>query len=186
MINLKPDLYALLKAVIGSETLVWADQNAPRPAFPYWTIRVNVGRALGHDWKSSDVTEDGDQTIKGVREATVNIQRIGAESDFYVSQFRDNLSKTTVNEQFILKDIALYDHADIQTLPFQIDATRYEPRATIDLFVRFGTELLDRVGVIDAMNGVIVDAEYITQESSPDVKEELSDILTITVNPEIV
>ena len=77
-INLKPNLYALVKALIGAETLVFADQNAPRPALPYWTIRVQVQRAVGRDYYSQGVTNDGDQQIDGVREATVQVQRIGA------------------------------------------------------------------------------------------------------------
>lgn len=179
MTNLKPDIYSLLKAVIGSETLIWADQNSPRPAFPYWTMRVSSGRSIGMDSNSQGVTDDGDLTIKGVREATIQVQRIGNDSDFYVASFRDNLQKVTVKESFQLKSISLYDHADIQNAPFQIDSTRYEPRATIDLFIRFGSSLVDRVGVIENAQ---IDAGLITLETFPNVNQDLGDIILVNLD----
>ena len=33
--TVKATLYTLVKALIGAETLVFADQNAPRPPLPY-------------------------------------------------------------------------------------------------------------------------------------------------------
>lgn len=152
MINLKPDLYALVKALVGAETLVFADQNAPRPALPYWTIRVQVQRAVGDDYYSQGVTNDGDQQIDGVREATVQVQRIGVDSDFKVAELRDNLSKTTVLEQWQVKDLALYDTGDAQNVPFLLDKSQLEPRASVDLFIRFGSRVIDRVGVIETVN----------------------------------
>jgi hypothetical protein len=180
MINLKPDLYALVKALVGAETLVFADQNAPRPALPYWTIRVQVRRVVGGDYYSQGVTDDGDQQIDGVREATVQLQRIGADSDYKVAELRDNISKTTVLEQWQLKGLALYNTGDVQNIPFPLDKSQLEPRAALDLFIRFGSKILDRVGVIESVD---IGAGYETVNSTPgfDANADLAQNITIVL-----
>ena len=180
MVNLKSDLYVLLKALVGTETLVFADQNAPRPAFPYWTMRVQVQRVVGRDYYSQGVTNDGDQQIDGVREATVQVQRIGANSDFKVAELRDNLSKTTVLEQWQLKDLALYNTGDVQNIPFLLDKNHFEPRASVDLFVRFGSKILDRVGAIEVVR---IAAEYETVDLTPgfDANPDLAQDITVVL-----
>lgn len=173
--SLKDTLYTLVKAVIGAETVIFADQNSPRPAIPYWTLRVSMGRALGVDYFSQGVTAQGDQTIAGVREATLQVQRIGANSDTACADLRDNLSKTTVMEAWRLQKIALYDTGDVQNIPFKLDNSQLEPRASVDLFVRFGTELLDRVGAVET---VTIDAAYRTLESdNPDLADTITVVL---------
>lgn len=179
MNNLKTDLYALLKAVIGSETVIWANQNSPRPAFPYWTLRISPRRAIGDDWVSGGVDDAGDQTIQGVRESTLQVQRIGLDSDLKVAELQDNLSKTTVSEQFQVKNIALFDVGDVQDIPFVIDASRSEPRASIDLFIRYGTSLLDRVGIIET---AAIEAEYVTEATAPNINADLTQNLTVNLS----
>lgn len=180
MDNLKPDLYTLVKALVGAETLVFADQNAPRPALPYWTIRVQVQRAVGGDYYSQGVTNDGDQQVDGVREATIQVQRIGTDSDLKVAELRDNLSKTTALEQWQLKDLALYDTGDVQNVPFPLDKSQLEPRASVDLFVRFGSKILDRVGAIEVVS---VAAGYETVSLTPgfDANPDLAQDITVVL-----
>lgn len=152
MTTLKETLYTLLKAAIGAETLVFADQNAPRPPLPYWTMRLTVQRAIGDDTYSQGVTTLGDQTIWGTREATVMVQRFGDDSDTKCADLRDEFSKTSIRESWQLAKIALYDIGDVKNIPFPLDKSQLEPRASLDLFVRFGTELIDRVGIIEQVD----------------------------------
>lgn len=152
MLTLKPTLYTLIKALIGNETLIFADQNSPRPALPYWTMRLTVQRAIGDDTYSQGVTNDGDQTIWGTREATVMVQRFGDDSDTKCADLRDEFSKTSIMERWQLAKIALYDVGDVKNIPFPLDKSQLEPRASLDLFVRFGTELIDRVGIIEQVD----------------------------------
>ena len=76
---LKADIYTLVKQLIGSEVLIFANQNAERPVLPYWTINISTRRSIGDDGFSQGVTDDGDQKVTGVREATVQIQRFGVD-----------------------------------------------------------------------------------------------------------
>lgn len=151
MDSLKADLHGLLQSAVAPETVIYADQNAPRPALPYWTMRLHTQRMLGRDAYSQGVTADGDQTVTGVREATLQVQRFGPDSELHVTSLRDNLSRTTIREQWQLKDIALYDLGDVLNVPVVRDEAQFEPRAALDLFVRFGTQLLDRVGIIETV-----------------------------------
>ena len=155
-------LYTLLKALVGAETLVFADQNAPRPPLPYWTLRLSTQRQVGEDSYSQGVDDNGDQLVSGVREITLQVQRFGAGSDVSCADLRDNLSRTTVREEWQRQKIALYNVGDVLNVPYKLDNSQLEPRASVDLFVRFGTELLDRVGVIDT---VATTAGYVTNQT---------------------
>lgn len=178
--TVKATLYTLVKALIGAETLVFADQNAPRPPLPYWTIRLAAQRAVGEDAYSQGVDANGDQTVSGVREITVQVQRFGPDSDVACADLRDNLSRTTVSETWQVQKIALYDVGDVLNVPYKLDNSQLEPRASVDLFVRFGTELLDRVGWIDTVE---MDAGYVTNQTQgfDETNPDLAEVITVVL-----
>ena len=178
--TVKATLYTLVKALIGAETLVFADQNAPRPPLPYWTLRLAAQRAVGEDAYSQGVDANGDQLISGVREITVQVQRFGPDSDVACADLRDNLSRTTVSETWQVQKIALYDVGDVLNVPYKLDNSQLEPRASVDLFVRFGTELLDRVGWIDTVE---MDAGYVTNRTQgfDDPNLDLAEVTTVVL-----
>lgn len=171
MNTLKSKLYTLIKAAIGSEALIFADQNSPRPAMPYWTMRVQSSRRLGSEHYSQGVTDDGDQTVTGVREATVAIQRFGPDSDLSCQALVDTLQKTTVKETWQLQDISCYETGDVLNISTVLDKSVIEPRASVDLFVRFGAELLDRVGIIETVTT--------TGQTDQDIDDEDIDIVAV-------
>lgn len=178
--SVKDTLYTLLKASVGSETLVFADQNAPRPPLPYWTLRLSAQRKIGDDAYSQGVDDNGDQLVSGVREITVQVQRFGTDSDVLCADLRDNLSRTTVLEEWQRQKIALYDLGDVLNVPYKLDNSQLEPRASVDLFVRFGTELLDRVGVIDTVEtsaGFVTNQTPGFDEANPDLAEVITVVL---------
>lgn len=180
MMLLHTKLYTLIKDVIGSETLIFADQNSPRPANPYWIIKVNVQRQIGNDGYSQGVDNLGNIKIKGVREATVYVQRIGTNAVDACSDLRDNLSRVTVQEKWQFNNIAVYDVGNVMDAPFMLDSSQLEPRANLDLFVRFGSELLDNVGIIETVK---VESEYVTKQTkdltdiNPDLAQEINVVL---------
>lgn len=178
--TVKATLYTLVKALIGAETLVFADQNAPRPPLPYWTIRLAAQRAVGEDAYSQGVDVNGDQLVSGVREITVQVQRFGPDSDVACADLRDNLSRTTVSETWQVQKIALYDVGDVLNVPYKLDNSQLEPRASVDLFVRFGTELLDRVSWIDTVE---MSAGYVTNQTQgfDDPNPDLAEVITVVL-----
>jgi hypothetical protein len=178
--TVKATLYALLKALVGAETLVFADQNAPRPPLPYWTLRLSAQRQVGEDSYSQGVDINGDQLVSGVREITVQVQRFGTDSDVSCADLRDNLSRTTVLEEWQRQKIALYDVGNVLNVPYKLDNSQLEPRASVDLFVRFGTELLDRVGSIDKVE---TSAGYVTNQTQgfDEANPDLAEVITVVL-----
>lgn len=164
-------VYNLIKAMIGAETLIFADQNAPRPPLPYWTVLTQTNKQLGSATYSQGVTLAGDQEVRGVREATVRLQRMGEGSFTAVSDVRDDVSRLTVLENWQRQKISLYNVGDVQNVPFLMDKASLEPRATLDLFIRHGTSLLDRVSAIETVEA---SASYV---GKPDLNETITIVL---------
>lgn len=150
MITLRPKLHALIQVLVVDK-LIFADQNSPRPSLPYWTLRLQVQRKVGEDERTSDVTVDGIQTITGVREATIQLQCIGEGADLKCADVKDLLSKRSVLDTWALQQISIYDIGDVLNVPYKLDNTQLEPRASVDLFIRFAMSLTDDVGVIDSV-----------------------------------
>ena len=163
MNTIKGKLYTLIKAQIGSETLIFADQNAPRPALPYWAMRLASIRKIGSEYYSQGVNISYQQTVLGVREATLQLQRVGADSDIKMIDLRDNLAKTTANEAWQVQKIAIANMGEIAAVPYLLDGDAFEPRAAMDIIIRFGASLLDTTGGIDQVS---IDAEYVTNQGS--------------------
>lgn len=169
---LEDTIYSLVKDLVGSETVIFADQNASRPPLPYWTLQLQINRQLGQATQSQGVTNDGDLEISGVREATVKLQRLGAGSMQACIDLRDNASRVTVLEKWQIQKIALYNVGEVQNIPFKLDNSQLEPRAAVDLFIRYGTSLMDRVGVIETVE---IAASY---EGKPDLSETVTVVLS--------
>lgn len=170
-------LHRLLNAIAFPEVMIFANQNAPRPELPYWTILPGVHRRVGSDQYGQDVDAAGNLTVEGVRELTVTVQRIGKDSDMYVADMRDELSLVTQRERWMYEKLSLYNMADVLNVPYEMDDNHLEARASLDLFVRFGTRLYDLVGIIEIVE---VDAEYCKEGLTPD--PDLSDTI-VTVLP---
>lgn len=170
----------LLRDVIGTETLIITHQNSARPALPYWTVRATSQREIGWAEYGQDVDLNGDQKIDITVEATLQVQRIGDDSDIILSDFRDNLKKTTELDKWRAQKIVLFDVGDILDVPFKMDNDYYEPRAVIDLFIRFGRQILDRVGIIDTVN---TNSKFVTNQSlsldAGNVNAELNQQITV-------
>lgn len=170
MNGLKADIYTLIAALTGGEKVIWSDQNSPRPALPYWTIKLNTLPMLGSAEYGQGVTNDGDQTIWRTNQATLEVQRFGPDSEIKCHGLRSDLDKTTVRESWGLKLISCYDSGPVNNLAIKLDNSTIEPRAAFDMFLRFGSRVLDRVGAIET---VVIDGEYPGAES-----EDLAQVIT--------
>lgn len=143
-------IYTLLKNNI-TETLIFANQNSPRPQLPYWTMRLNVQTSLGTEEYGNSVDDNGNQNIDGVREATIQLQRIGDDSKQKVIDLKNDLQKTSVREKWHIANISLYNIGAVNDAPYLMDDDHFEKRAAMDLFVRFGERTVDAVGLIETV-----------------------------------
>lgn len=170
-------LYALLATLVPTgEVLVFANQNSPRPALPYWTLRTQGLKAVGQDETGQEVDVAGQLKVWGVRELTCTLQRIGTGADNAVADVRDLLSTVSVREAWMTEEVALFDAMDVQNVPFPMDDNHLEPRALFDFRVRFGTRLLDTVGIIETVN---VAADYAVEGVTPD--PDLADVIVVVL-----
>ena len=173
MTTLKAKIYTLVKALVGTETLIWGDQNAPRPALPYWTMILQSIRKVGEDTYSQGVTDEGVQTVTGTRDATLAIQRYGTGSDIACADLRDKIALISVIESWIAAGVVVYDETPITNATVKLDNAQLEPRAAIDLMIRFGVDTDDIVGAIETVE---VEAE------DPDAASA-EDIDTVVIGP---
>lgn len=161
---------ALLAALTG-ETVIKADQNAPRASMPYWTFRLSTQAKLGIDSKSQGVDANGIQQIYGVREITLQLQRYGTDSFLKCNDLKDNLSKQTERDKWQLQKIAVFNIGNVLDISFKLDNLQFEPRAGLDLFIRVGINLTDNVGVI----------ETVSTTSEFDENANLTEVITVVL-----
>lgn len=172
MNDLKSDIYTLVSALAGGERVIWSDQNSPRPALPYWTIKLNAMPMLGSAEYGQGVTSTGHQTIWRTNQATLEVQRFGSDSEIKCHALRSDMDRMTVREAWGLKRISCYDSGSVNNLAIKLDNSTMEPRAGVDLFLRFGSTVTDRVGIIET---VVTTGEYQPTES-----EDLAQVITST------
>jgi len=166
MTTLKAKIYTLVKALVGTESLIWGDQNAPRPALPYWTMILQSIRKVGEDTYSQGVTDEGVQTVTGTRDATLAVQRYGTGSDIACADLRDKIALISVIESWIAAGVVVYDETPIMNATVKLDNAQLEPRAAIDLMIRFGVDTDDIVGAIETVE---TEAEYPDAASAEDI-----------------
>lgn len=153
--TLKTGLYEVLQPVIGG-VVVWADQNSARPNLPYTVFKLGVVNLIGGA-HYSDPDSSGNQTVLGYRESTLNIQRFGAGSVGTLETFASKMAFNSVLDKLYKKGISAFDISDVTDVAQLLNGLAIEPRASIDVRVRWASGLLDNVGIIETVNagGVI-------------------------------
>ncbi len=147
---LKDDLYDLLQPIITG-TVIYADQNMPRPTLPYSTIKVSSFVRVNKD-HYSDPNNAGIQTVKGDREFTVSIQNYGnADAVTFLNDVAGKLQLTTNIDKFMAKKISCFNTGTANDLSTVINNTMIESRASLDIFCRIKSSLTDNVGYIDTV-----------------------------------
>jgi hypothetical protein len=148
--TLRTDLFALFDPLI-SETLIFADGNAPRPALPYASMKVMGMRRVNGDWYSESIGPDGLQTVKGDREFTLSIQRFGTDSVEALDALANKLRLTTTIDKFNSAKLPIVSADDVVDVAALLDKSQIEPRASLDIFMRLKSSLTDNVGYIDTV-----------------------------------
>lgn len=152
--TLETDIYDVLQPIIGG-TLIWMDQNAPRPSLPYTAMKI-IGRRRVHKDRYSDVDDEGIQTVAGDREFTLSMQRYQAYGPDSVTQklqdVVDKLQLQTNMDAFMSKGLAAWNTSDVKDISALLDKTQIEKRANVDIFFRYRAKLTDNVGLIETVN----------------------------------
>lgn len=142
-------------------TVIFANQNAPRPDKPYATILIVSNVALGGRDEQRSTDSDGIMTLTGLRRMTLSINIFGEGALDYMEQARNSLNKQTVLDDFFwADDIAIINKGEIQNLTLLLE-TIYEPRAQMNLTIGYAQEYYDDVGFIESVevNDEIIDID---------------------------
>ena len=165
--TLKSRLYALIDPFF-TEPVIWADQTSPRPPLPYVTIRLGVITPIGES-HYSDVDALGVQTVTGVRESILNVNRFGPDSVASLETFSDKLALNSTLDKFSIQKIAAFDVSPVTDVAQLLNGIAIEPRASVDVSIRWNSDQVDNVGIIETVvsggtigpNGTGLNEEYI-------------------------
>lgn len=138
--GLKDGLYQWVSGNVSRPT-IWADQNSPRPAKPYFTLKITPVVQIGEDHVSSmlDVSGVDKYRITGDREFTLMVQGIGYGAIQKLSNLRDSLNDPVVTDALRSHDIAYVDSEDILDIT-ELEDSIYVERGSLDVVFRTSTQ----------------------------------------------
>ncbi|WP_066733546.1 LIC_12616 family protein [Cupriavidus sp. D384] len=137
----------LLLAVAGNVPVIFADESGPRPDKPY--IQLRIGNARPFPVCRGDVDEAGLQVVSAHRDAGVELQCFGKGSFHALDCLVLRLGMADGMAKSEALRLAVFDVGEIRSIPVLRGGTTYEPRAIVELGIRYAVALTDEVGVIE-------------------------------------
>lgn len=150
--EIQDTLWGLFSPLLGVTT-IWERQDAERPALPYATLRMASTQLLNSPWYG-EVDDDGNQTVYDTAIVTLSINRFGADSVAALETLRLRLNAQPVIDSFSLANVARAWTEQVLDTATLLDGRHWEPRATLDIYVRVTIEHKDWVSWIDTVNVV--------------------------------
>ena len=117
---------------------------------PYVSIKLGVVTPVG-EAHYSDVDSNGVQTVTVTREAVLNVQRFGTSSVSALETFADALRKNTVLDLFSKQNISAFNVSDVTDIAILQNGIAIEPRASVDVSLRWSRQITDTVGIIQTV-----------------------------------
>lgn len=149
MIN-KPFIQAIITESLGCTT-IWANQNDPKPAKPFATLRLYDLRGVGmYDEKPTATA--GEVEVKGNFETTLEVLYLGTNAEQNLIELKQGLKKPTVVDRCFGAGVAFFDAQRVQDLTVALDAANYEEKASINLSLRYVDSIIDNPGYISQVN----------------------------------
>lgn len=149
MIN-KTFIHGIITELLGC-TVIWANQNGPKPKKPFTTLRLYAIRGVG---MNDEVPTDtpGEIEIKGTGEATLEVQYFGTDAEQKLIELNQALAKPTIVDRCFGAGVAFFDAQNVQDLTGLLDGANYEGRASVDLSVRFTLSAKDEPGYFEKVS----------------------------------
>lgn len=129
--------------------VIFADQNAPRPSFPYATVRISDIVKTSHD-ENRQITPAGIYEVGGERRATIAVNYFGENPVQEILKAYNCLGREEINKLFIAANIALIDKNPVQNLTDVLE-TEYEPHSYFDFFLALSDNVEDDLGLIESV-----------------------------------
>jgi hypothetical protein len=131
---------------------VFANQNAPRPAYPYITIHKTVSTETEHSTVEPP-DENGISDIVDDQTISISLQSFGNGASDIMSGLRDELKKVTTLQYFRDKKMPFIRILSGVNDLTDVVASRQEERAGMDLEFRAANVVKDNVGLIESVTG---------------------------------
>lgn len=154
--NIEAAVYTWVSVATGA-TVIFVDQNKPRPATPYLTVRVGTVTSFGHDERRG-MTDPGapelaEQTYRGDREVTVSIQAFGTGAMDLARAAARALGTETTRAQLAASGLCHRGIIPTVNELTQLLETDFEQRAQFDATLAFGKDYTDDVALIETVEG---------------------------------
>lgn len=149
--TLKTNIYNIVAPLFAPDVVLWADQTTPRPKLPFVTLRISMITEKGREYYGV-VDNAGMQPVEGIRECTLEVQRFGIESVNSIQTFADKMRLMSNVEKFSKLNMSCYDLSPVTDVAELLNGLSIEPRALVELNLRFASSLNDNVGIIDTTN----------------------------------
>lgn len=152
--------------IFTGQSVIWLNQNSPRPNTPYLTLYKSTLIPIGHDFESA-VNLSGEIRIGGIRQLTLQINHYGNNSMGVLEELSLSLRIDQYRNLLLTEGITHLNKLAINDLTALVD-TEFETRAQMDLLFLIGSqsELID-TSMIEIVNGT---ATY--KKGTITVKEE--------------
>lgn len=147
---IEDDIRALIVQATSLQ-VIFANQNGPRPSLPYITLRVSSSPRMG--LLEADLSNDGTQTYAAHRDATVELQCFGDGGFDALDDLSQRLKGPAMLATALAANLAVYATDPVQNVPVLRDGTRYEPRAVLDIGIRYTKQHDEEVGLIKTVQG---------------------------------
>lgn len=142
-------------AGITSTTIIFANENGPRPELPYITILTRIASKKGSIPFYDRAANDGTQRIKYDIDYSLSLQCYGnSENDpiTILQGLKDEMQKQSNLGYFYLSGLAIREDNEIQDISTLIDST-IEKRALWELIFGVGHEIIDDPNFIEKVEG---------------------------------
>lgn len=154
MKELRRFLRGLIVAILGfdAQSVYWANQTAPKGALPVATLRLY---SLDHEAMAEDrgVDEDDKLSILSPQSAVLEVQvfdKSGADPVSKLENLLMQMETPTVADQCYRAGVAFFDAEPVQDITSLLsDGKTYEPRAAVDLRLRYNRTVKDAPGIIE-------------------------------------
>lgn len=119
-------IYNYVSANVGGITVIWSDENRPRPGLPYITLSViNYGKIGMVDQGTTDGSGNQDRCYN--EDVSLSVQGYGRGSKDNLQTLKDSFSTETGRLALEAQDLSLRDDESIRSVGVPIDENM-EPR----------------------------------------------------------
>jgi hypothetical protein len=153
-------------------TLIWANQNAPRPRKPYVMMNIITTNVPDHDWV--DIVDDqGIEKLSSYRVSTFELQNYGLGADSYskLNSIVQYFNSSSVNDFMFPRDVSFGPRLLLTDAPFLTNNSQYEQRSIYQGIFYWTDSVDDDVCLIET---VIVDGDYVGSLTTVHCHEEIT------------